>query len=160
KNENDNSEVKSRVMGPLAHLARSCNCAAIFAHHHGKPSETGGEKAYFGRGASAYGALARTVYNLKRDASRGEDYATLECAKIKGRRFDRVLLHLNQETRWFELVGNAPKPEPKDLSVMDIKEYLLSMGGHAMREGIVAKFPEVSPATVDRRLKDAVDMNV
>src|SRR5438093_4304478 len=46
RNENDNSEVKSRVMGPLVHLARSCNCAVIFVHHHGKPNENKGEKAY------------------------------------------------------------------------------------------------------------------
>ena len=56
----------------------------IFAHHHGKPSETGGEKAYFGRGASTFGALSRAVFTLRRDLAKGEDYVILECAKIKG----------------------------------------------------------------------------
>jgi hypothetical protein len=160
RNENDNSEVKSRVMGPLAHLARSCNCAVIFAHHHGKPSESGGEKAYYGRGASAYGALSRTVYNLKREASKGENYVTLECAKIKGRKFDPTVFHLNEEARWFEPVGTAPKPEPKDVTVDDIAEYLSDAGGRAERKAIIERFSDVSPATIDRRLKEGMGMGI
>jgi len=160
RNENENSEVTTWVMRPLMSLARSCNCAVIFAHHHGKPSESGGEKAYYGRGASAYGALSRTVYNLKREASKGENYVTLECAKIKGRKFDPVVFHLNEEARWFEPVGTAPKPEPKDVTVDDIAEYLSGIGGRAERKAVVERFSDVSPATIDRRLRDGVEMGI
>jgi len=68
------------------------------------------------------------------------------------------VFRLNEETRWFELVGSAPKPELKDLSVSDIKEYLSSVGGRSNRKRIIATFSDISTATIDRRLKDGLEV--
>src|SRR5262249_18379109 len=83
--ENSNAEVTRRVMNPLKQLAREANCAVIFTHHIGKSNETQtGEGAYRGRGASAFGALSRTIFTLERDPKKGSEYIVLTCAKIKG----------------------------------------------------------------------------
>ncbi len=66
EDENDNAKVKKEVMKPLRKLAKQTNSAILLLHHTGKFNEgfspTG---AYKGRGASAFGALSRTVWTLE-----------------------------------------------------------------------------------------------
>ncbi len=84
QDENSNAEVTRRVMNPLKRLAREANCGVIFTHHIGKSGETqSGEGAYKGRGASAFGALSRTVFTLEKDAGKGAGYVVLSCPKSK-----------------------------------------------------------------------------
>ena len=115
QDENSNAEVTRRVMNPLKQLAREVNCAVIFTHHIGKANETqSGEAAYKGRGASAFGALSRTTFNIEKDAKKGPEYAVLSCSKIKGQPFEPVLMKLNHDTRWFDTCSDNPsaKLEP------------------------------------------------
>ena len=148
-------------MGPLIGLARSCNCAVVFAHHHGKPSESGGEKAYYGRGASAFGALSRTVLTLRNDETKGEGYAVLELAKSKGSQFEPTLLKLNRETRWFERCGDAPTPSREEVSVTEIAAWVTQQGGEGKTGEIVQAFKSrAGERTIKERLAEAVAMGL
>ena len=158
RKENENGDVTTWVMKPLIGLARSCNCAAVFAHHHGKPSESGGVQAYYGRGASAFGALSRTVLTLRKDETKGQGYVMLELAKSKGSQFEPTLLKLNRETRWFEQCGETPTPSRKEVSVTEIVEWVTQQGGQGKTGEIVEAFlSRVSESTIKGRLADALE---
>ena len=61
-NENDNSEIKERVMKPLKQLARETDAAVLASHHIGKAKLEEGatrEGSHRGRGASAFGDQSR-----------------------------------------------------------------------------------------------------
>lgn len=76
--ENDNSEVRNRVMRPMRNLAQKLNALVIFLHHNSKATELEtDEGSYQGRGASAFGSLSRAVYTLKKEPTMGEGYVTL-----------------------------------------------------------------------------------
>ena len=99
--ENSNAEVTRRVMKPMSRLAQETATAIWLAHHTGKPREDGStEKAYKGRGASAFGTFPTVVFDMTRDPH-NEDRKVLSLAKTKGQRFDDVVLELNRDTRWF-----------------------------------------------------------
>jgi putative DNA primase/helicase len=93
-NENDNAEVKRKVIRPLKALAKAGNCAVIGVHHIGKRGEntTDEEEAYLGRGASAFGTDTRAVFTLKREKALGDGYVRLTLGKGKGVKFDPVNL--------------------------------------------------------------------
>jgi hypothetical protein len=122
--ENSNAEVTRRVMNPFKRLAREVKCAVIYSHHIGKANETqSGDGAYRGRGASAFGALSRTIFTLERDAKKGPGYVVLSCPKIKGEGFEPVLLKLNQEMRWFEVCADKPEAKLEPPTVQEIAEF-------------------------------------
>jgi hypothetical protein len=120
REENSNAEVNSRILKPLAGLARDVGAALMIAHHIGKSGSEEGksaEKAYRARGASSFGAWAALVLNLVQDAS-DPDRVTLSLAKVKGERFDDVNLRLDRESRWFELVGQPANDAPTSYRVV------------------------------------------
>jgi len=159
--ENSNAEVTRRVMKPLKKLAREVNCAVIFSHHIGKTNETQtGESAYRGRGASAFGALSRTVFTLERDAKKGPEYVVLSCAKIKGQPFEPTLMRLNQETRWFELCNEKPEAKPQPPTAQEIAN-LVAERGAARTEDIKKDFAgRGSARTIDDRIKEAAHLGL
>lgn len=125
QDENSNAEITRRIMNPLKQLASLANCAVIFTHHIGKASETqSGEAAYKGRGASAFGALSRTIFTIEKDAKKGPEYIVLSCAKVKGQPFEPVLLKLNRETRWFEVCSDGPSAKPEPPTTQEIAAFV------------------------------------
>jgi len=105
-NENDNSEVKERVMKPLKRLAKLTDAAVLAAHHIGKAKLEEGstrEGSHRGRGASSFGDQSRIILNLDRDPA--NDSVILSCPKLKGNSFADQILKLNLESRWFERLG-------------------------------------------------------
>lgn len=105
-NENDNSEVKERVMKPLKRLAKVTDSAVLSAHHIGKAKLEEGstqEGSHRGRGASSFGDQSRVILNLDRDLA--NESVILSCPKLKGDNFPDQILKLNPETRWFERIG-------------------------------------------------------
>lgn len=154
-NENDNAEVKRKIMAPLKELAETANCAVIAIHHIGKQRETEAkEQSYLGRGASAFGALSRTVYTLSRDNEKGEGYVVLSQAKTKGKKIEPRLLHLDNETRWFSLCTEKPTPKYERLTADDVQEYVAS--NPSRRKDIIAHFSEiVSERTVNKCITNA-----
>lgn len=153
--ENSNAEVTRRVMNPLKQLAREVNCAVIYSHHIGKSNETQtGEGAYRGRGASAFGALSRTIFTLERDAKKGPEYIVLTCAKIKGQPFEPVLLKLNQQTRWFEPCDEKPEARPQPPTAQEIAEFV--KGHPGTTADLCEHFKErASKRTIEQRIRDA-----
>jgi len=100
-NENDNSEVRNRVMRPLRHLAQQVNAAVPFLHHDSKAQELEtDEGSYRGRGASAFGALARAVFTLRKEPALGEGFVTLRQRKGKGAKLQDHLLQIDLKKRW------------------------------------------------------------
>lgn len=112
-NENDNAEVARKVSKPLKELATAGKCAAVASHHIGKRGESLGdeEEAYLGRGASAFGALARSVFTLKKEKALGNGYVRLSLPKAKGTIFEPVTLRLDFSKRTFDLCEAAPSAE-------------------------------------------------
>ena len=156
QDENNNAEVTRRVMNPLKRLAREANCAVIFTHHIGKANETlSGEAAYKGRGASAFGALSRTTFNIERDAKKGPEYVVLTCPKVKGKKFEPVLLKLNHETRWFEMCSDNPSAKPQPPTAQEIADFV--------KERVEARSGEIcehfkqraKERTIEDRIKEA-----
>lgn len=159
--ENNNAEVTRRVMNPLKKLAREVNCAVIFSHHIGKANETQtGEGAYRGRGASAFGALSRTIFTLERDSKKGPEYVVLSCAKIKGQPFTPALMKLNHETRWFELCDEKPEAKPRPPNAQEIAAFVAERG-EAQTEDIKKHFVgQGSPRTIHGRIKEAARLGL
>jgi replicative DNA helicase len=160
QDENSNAEVTRRVMNPLKRLAREANCAVCFSHHIGKSGETqSGEGAYKGRGASAFGALSRTVYSLEKDASKGAGYVVLSCAKSKGATIEPTLLKLNQETRWFEVCAEKPTEKPQPPTAKEIADFIAD--GEYKTEEICEHFKDrASEKTIRNRIKEAESLGL
>jgi len=156
QDENSNAEVTRRVMNPLKRLAREANCAVVFTHHIGKANETQtGEGAYRGRGASAFGALARTIFTIERDSKKGEGYIALSAQKAKGEAFEPTLMKLNRETRWFELCAEKPETKPEPPTAQEIAGFVDDQG-EARTEEIKSHFAKrASARTVAERVTEA-----
>lgn len=111
EDENDNAKVTKEIIRPLKSLAKKTNAAVLILHHVGKSSENPKYKvndAQKGRGASALGCLARSTFYLKEIKG---NKVELSCPKVKGITFDRVILELNSETRWFSKADNTVAAE-------------------------------------------------
>ncbi len=154
--ENNNAEVTKSALKPMIRMARKANTAVLFCHHAGKPGESStSEKAYSGRGASAWGGLSRAVFLLTRDKKKGKDYVVLECAKVKGQDFEPMLLKLNRDTAWFEVCAERPEIE-QDLTAQEIANFVNSKGDCKRKEILEHFTVRASAETIDRRLEDAV----
>jgi replicative DNA helicase len=156
QDENSNAEITRRVMNPLKQLAREANCAVIFTHHIGKANETqSGEAAYKGRGASAFGALSRTIFTIEKDAKKGPGYIVLSCAKVKGQQFEPVLLKLNSDTRWFERCYDSPSAKPEPPTAQEVSNYVKERT-EARTAEICSHFkPRAGKRTIEDRIKEA-----
>lgn len=161
QDENSNAEVTRRLMNPLKKLASEANCAVVFTHHIGKANETQAtEGAYRGRGASAFGALARTILTIERDAKKGDGYIVLSTQKAKGPAFEPTLMRLNRETRWFELCDEKPEAKPEPPSAHEIAEFV--------REKVEARTEEIkyhftnraSDRTIANRIREAAKLKL
>jgi hypothetical protein len=76
---------------------------------------------------------------------------TLECAKVKGERFEDTIFNLDPATRWFVSAGAAPKgPSPYEQVVGVFN------GKPLQRSAILELLPKLSPDTIDRQLKASV----
>lgn len=109
-NENDNAEVTRALQKPLRALACATDATVIYSHHIGKAGEAGAardSRAYRGRGASAYGCFARSVFNLEPD-TKDRDRVMLACAKSKGAAFDDVVMRLDRARRCFQVTDETP----------------------------------------------------
>lgn len=148
-NENDNAEVKRKVIRPLKALAKAGNCAVIGVHHIGKRGEntTDEEEAYLGRGASAFGTDTRAVFTLKREKALGEGYVRLTLGKAKGVKFDPVNLRLDFAARTFDLLAEAPKVETPYQKVVNV------FNGHPLRRKDVE---DLLPGLGKRTIADAL----
>jgi replicative DNA helicase len=108
KDENSNSEVAKVILKPLIRMARETQAAILAAHHVGKGGSEEGrvqERAYRGRGASAFGTFPSLVLDLVPDFT-DRQRVTLSLAKCKGRKFDDFNLQLDKETRWFTITDH------------------------------------------------------
>ena len=99
-NENDNVKARNLVIQPLKDLAKKVNAGVLLIHHTGKVKNKRGE--YRARGASAWGTLSRVVINLDYEEFIGG--VVLSCSKVKGERFDALVMAINEATRWFEII--------------------------------------------------------
>jgi KaiC/GvpD/RAD55 family RecA-like ATPase len=119
ENENDNAEMKKSVISPLKSLAKEVNAAVLLAHHIGKPrSEEGNIRshAYSGRGASNFGALARSVVVLTAPDKTDKARVILSLQKAKGYRLKDVTLRLDDDARWFRVTRETPHEAPSCLN--------------------------------------------
>ena len=151
EDENDNAKVKKEIIQPLKTLAKKTNSAVLMLHHTGKYNEGSPQAtdAYKGRGASALGALCRTVFNLKEQKGK----IVLSCSKIKGEKFQDTDLKLDQNLRWFKVMENTViEPIGNYQKVID---FVKSAGNPVKREEILNSL-KMEDATLTRHLGYAV----
>jgi hypothetical protein len=155
--ENDNAVVKKEVMKPLRILAKKANAAVLLLHHSGKYYEGAPQGVNRGRGASTIPALARAVFNMERDDS-GNNRVSLSCSKVKGEIFQKTLLELNPESRWFSVRGIAERQDESDNSYKQVVEYVCKAGKIVTRADVLTALEsdELSRATIDRKLDEAI----
>lgn len=154
-NENDNAEVKYRVMTPLKNLARAANAVVWFQHHIGKQGEEAAASvnAYRGRGASNFGALSRSVIALTVPDKTERERVTLSVVKAKGYRLDDKVMRLDRDTRWFSVTDEKPPVAVTPLD--DVVAYVMENGG-AQKADIARAFAgKYGVRTVEGALTDA-----
>lgn len=150
-NENDNAEQSRKIWRPLQKLARDSDAAVLVIHHVGKRSEDSQtpEAVYRGRGASASGAFARAVWILTPDINI-PGLVTLSCKKMKGQKPPDIRFQLNPDTRWF---AETTPPPPTKSSLQQVVE---TVNGTKSVSEIAAALPDLSRATVEKKLAEAV----
>lgn len=152
QDENSNTEVKRVVMQPLKLLAREAEGAVLLAHHVGKPRGEEGNastRAYRGRGASNFGALARSAVNLVGDRN-DVGRVKLSVSKAKGYRLKDVVMRLDEDARWFRVMDEKP-PETKTC----LQSVLAFVTRKVTKPEIVANVP-CGESTVEVALREAV----
>lgn len=155
ENENDNAEIKSRVMRPLKKLARDANTAVLLQHHVGKQSEEArtNTHAYLGRGGSNLGALARSVVTMTVPDRKDPDRIILSVPKSKGYPLPDVVMRLDHNSRWFIVKDEA---SPKVESSLDdvVQAVVKEMSTAEIVEALDGKY---SKRTIEDNLKLAVE---
>lgn len=156
--ENDNAEVKRRIIDPLKRMAVDCNCAVLIIHHKGRTSESDfKDGVYMGRGASNLANLSRTVFTLTKDEQKGPGYVVLRMEKSKGSALEPTLLKLSAENRWFLICQDKPsakKPEP--LTAQEIADFV-GEKGEVKTSSILEHFSErAKTRSIEARIDDAV----
>jgi hypothetical protein len=138
-NENDNAEIKQRVMSPLKQLAKVSNSVVWLQHHIGKQSEESAASvnAYRGRGASNLGGLARAVIALTVPDRKERERVVLSVAKAKGYRLDDVVMRLDPDSRWFSVTDEKP---PVVTTPLDDVVACVTETGRAKTADIVGAF--------------------
>jgi len=164
EDENDNAKVKKEVIQPLKTLARKSNSAVLILHHSGKFSEGSPQAvdAYKGRGASAFGALSRVVLNLK-EVRNSNGKVALSCSKVKGDKFENVVMELDQSSRWFKVVNgkDAQNLIRNETSYDQVIKIVREHRGNAVKretivETLLAKGVTIRTSTLTRILEKAV----
>lgn len=157
-NENNNAEVKRKVLKPLSRMAMRYNSAFVFAHHFGKqkPNELEAAGVHIqSRGASNFENLSRAVFNMFGDVSAGMP-STVKCVKRKtdgGQNYERFFEL--KDDRWFhtstKIVGKA---KPCIAMICD----LLVGSAAGVKSGVIVKAlePTYSRPTVYRELEKGV----
>jgi hypothetical protein len=137
--ENDNAEIKQRVMSPLKQLARASNSVVWLQHHIGKQGEDAlaAVNAYRGRGASNLGALSRVVVALTNPDRKERERVQLSVVKAKGYKQNDVVMRLDNESRWFTVTDEKPPVVTTPLD--DVVTHVVETGGAKTAE-IVAAF--------------------
>ena len=158
QDENNNAEC-TRVMKRLIRLARQLNAVVIFLHHIGKAKQEEGQTAHNvhrSRGGSALSGASTAIINLLPDP-KADDVFTLECAKVKGEKFEDRLFKLNKATRWYENADTGATGEAAPVPLYD--QIINAFNGHALkRADVIARFPSLSKETVDKYLKRATTL--
>ena len=155
EDENDNAKVKKEVIQPLKTLAKKTNSAILMLHHTGKYNEGSpqAQDAYKGRGASALGALCRTVFNLKES----KDKVFLSCSKVKGEKFPKTVLKLDQDSRWFKVVDDSESDYSKPSSNYEQVIKFVKDAGKPVKRDEIKKGLGLTDPTLTRILEEAVE---
>jgi len=155
--ENDNAEVVRKIIRPLKELANAGNCAIWASHHIGKSGESDeAEKAYRGRGASAFGANVRGVINLTKEKVLGDGYVKLELGKSKGNKIEPVILKLDFGRRTFDLC--APREEAAVERRTNYQQVIGIFNGQPLKTKEIKEqlTGKISGSAIDEILKIAV----
>ena len=153
--ENDNAVVKKEVMKPLRNLARKTNTAVLLLHHSGKYYEGAPQGVNRGRGASTIPALSRAVFTLELDSS-AHNRVILSCQKVKGEKFQKTLLELNPESRWFSASAITPKESESENRYKQVVNFVCKAGKAVQRAEIELSLG-IDDSTLGRILKKATE---
>jgi RecA-family ATPase len=160
EDENDNAKVAMEILRPLKSLATKTNAGVLVLHHVGKVNENPKFKisdSYKGRGASAFGALARSTFYIKEITSKRVE---LSCPKVKRSKFDSVILELNREARWFSNVGIASTT--KKTNYDEVVEIVREFKDEAVKRSRIEEILKereikIAEQTLTKILKKAVE---
>lgn len=151
--ENNNAEIKEKVMRPLKRLAGLTNSAVLALHHIGKAKAEDGaarDAAHRGRGASSFADQSRVIYNIEKDPI--TETILISCAKIKGPKVDDRRMKLDTPTRWFSPTGEIHVPLVYEL-LINLFEDERTM---TTAEVVQALKGKASERTIKENLKEAM----
>ncbi|CAN5418261.1 hypothetical protein BH10ACI1_BH10ACI1_09550 [soil metagenome] len=163
EDENDNAKVKKEIIQPLKILAKKTDSALLVLHHTGKWSEGSSQSvsvAYKGRGASAFGALARTVFYLE-PVKNTSNKVRLSCPKVKGEKFEPVIMELDRDKRWFQIVEIEETQKAKNTYYDEVVEVVRGFYGTEIKKDEITKALvengcKISAPSLTRKLGEAV----
>jgi hypothetical protein len=159
QDENSNGEVQRKIVVPIRRLAKHCNISILLVHHEGrgKTQNKTHDMQYRGRGATALPDASRyqiTMVPFDPDKRGPVDIVN---SKNKGHGFEKVVMTLDEQTRWFTQTLNPPaRPAPKveDL-ILDVLDSCTDPAGMTAAE-ISEMIPGVTQRTVERNLAKMV----
>lgn len=158
--EQDNTAIAEKIIDPLSNLSAVCGGVSIIVTHHiGKEKSeegAGGSRigAYRSRGASNFGALNRALIQLDTRIVDGRPFVRVSYEKIKGEEPDPVLMSIDPELRWFQIVQEST-PQREETTVEKLVQLIEEFGGKAKRGELLLK-GRFSTGTLDRCLKAGV----
>lgn len=155
--ENSNSGANNFIIGPLKEMARRGNSAVLLCHHIGKEKSEEGkarDEVLRARGASALPSGCRAVYQLERRTNNGEIEIWFSVEKVKGDKPAPVQLELDNDLRWFSIVGGG-----EDESLRELVAVFPTDGSEIKRNEIESKMI-VAPATLTRMIRRGLDQGL
>lgn len=156
-NENDNAEVKRKVIEPFQALANYANAAILFIHHVGKGNESDNAGVYQYRGASVLGAYCRLVLKIKPDINT-EDAIVVQSPKVKGMPFDDHIFILDRAARWFKhtdlTVPTTPSAYQHIIRIVNASDGIRRK---VIMDQLKVEGISISEDTIKRRLREAVE---
>ena len=150
-----------RVLEKFEYLRDTFGIAQVIVHHHGKPVQNSDREAFqLKRGSSALDDFGDSYLTLTRyKKEQGSSYQRLSFTLRNAEQPEDLVLYRNPEALWYEVVAE-PNPGRK-VTIPNVINALMHLGGTAMRRELIARLTEVHEAgerTVIRVITEAHEL--
>ncbi len=159
RGDENSAKDMGRFFTSLQEINREYGLAILVIHHHGKPSQVEREGGDLHRGSSllrdvsdANWTFTRIPANKLSLAEAPSKYVYLGFEQRHCHSPDPLLLHMDEETLWFERVEAN---EVQEVRAEEVVEEIVQRGGKALQEELIKALHEKLDAR-DRSTRDAI----
>jgi len=150
-----------RIIDKFDYLRSIFGITQIIVHHHGQPMKDSGRQGFqLMRGSSALGAFGDSYLTLTRyKKNKGSNYQRLSFTLRNAEAPEDLILYRNPETLWYEAVAVAN--QKSKVSITDVVNALVNLGGRARRKAFIEKLMQVCKAskrTVEGAITEAYEL--